>query len=219
MIRAVCCVLRAVRLCVVFDLAMACDRPGGKGAVGEPETLGMRRFQNLPRRLHVRETRSHPHVQGNCTNGENPGEPDPPQTLHDAVGAALLPLKPAQCLLVLDRNAISMHAARLWLDNIYFAAANGQRPHQDNLALSAGIGVHGLPPYSTYREFDPLEVYATNVTVQGAAGRAAGGRIFAFAPMSRGASVLFQGPLPTSPMGPPCEAPPPPPPHTLTHLT
>lgn len=124
-------------------------------------------------------------LQGNCS-----GSAAHLQRSTDDVDAPALPLKPGQCLLLLDKSALSINDGRLWLDNVYFAAAR-HPPLFDTLAVSAGLSTHGLQPWSMYRQRAPLELYATNVTFQGAGDRS--GRAFAFAPLSRGASILFQG--------------------------
>eukprot|EP00892_Ulva_mutabilis_P008123 jgi/Ulvmu1/5683/UM024_0030.1 len=128
-------------------------------------------------------------IRGNCGDGDAPADALLLETLTGATGA-VLPLKPRQCMLLLDKNALSINDGRLWLDNLYFAVSQ-QPSSREALVLSAGVGAGGRPqPFSYFRQRAPLHVFATNVTVQGDFDRT--GRVFAFAPHSRGASVLFQ---------------------------
>lgn len=125
-------------------------------------------------------------LQGNCTGGAGLL-----RTLQAAAPQPLLPLKPAQCLLIFDSNVLSVNDGRLWMDNLYFAAAP-PRPTLDTMAVSVGLAAGGLlEGHSTYRKRNALELYVTNVTYHGDG--ASPGRAFGFAPLVRGTSALFQG--------------------------
>lgn len=132
------------------------------------------------------------HVQGNCTGGA-----DLLQNLRAAAPQPLLPLKPAQCLLVFSSNTFSVSDGRLWMDNLYFAAAPA-RPSLDTMAVSVGLAAGGhMEGYSSYRKRNALELYLTNITYHGDG--ASPGRAFGFDPIVRGTSVLFQGAAPLLP--------------------
>jgi hypothetical protein len=93
-------------------------------------------------------------VQGNCK-----AEIQADLTAH--LGSpALLPLKPAQCLVLIDTTLVSLKSGdNLWLDGLYLReVATDRRMFAFVVQL-----------------FDPSELYLTGVTLQGTSGPAANG--------------------------------------------
>lgn len=119
-------------------------------------------------------------VQGNCS------DPDAATALRllPDLAAALLPLKPRQCLLLLPDTLIAVLRGSFWLDNVYLALAPPRFvPALSFLTVGLPIGEH-----PNVRQAD---VVATNVTLQGQGDR--GWSAKGIVVTSRGSALLLQG--------------------------
>eukprot|EP00892_Ulva_mutabilis_P006551 jgi/Ulvmu1/4268/UM194_0008.1 len=117
-------------------------------------------------------------MRGNCS------DPDAATALALAAeeAAALLPLKPRQCLVIVPDNMLVINGGDFWLDNVYLRLARTQF-----LPDFAFVTV-GLPLNRDVPQITAGRVAATNVTVQSEQRGCAEG----FAVISEDSSVLLQ---------------------------
>ena len=92
------------------------------------------------------------HVQGNCSS------PDPAAALGVAAAdpdtTSLLPLKPYQCLVLVDDSWLRIYSGRAWLDNIYLKLSRHGGPSSLSLIWLSNLDSRSGGPY----------LYATNMT-------------------------------------------------------
>lgn len=96
------------------------------------------------------------YLQGNC--GQPPSA---------AAAPPLLPLKPRQCVVTVGDSALQFVGGKQWLDNVYFHLRR-TRVNPAMTLLELGWNVPRTPQ-EKLADTPTVEVYLSNVTVQGAA--------------------------------------------------
>lgn len=130
-------------------------------------------------------------VQGNCSD---PGAAAALELTRED-SAALLPLKPRQCLVLIHDTFLILSGGQVWLDNLYLRLAR--------TSVERLLFVSMAPPAAEFAnlvssgDVTPADVYITNITMDGGAhGVAAGIYSYKFGPDS---SLLVKGALPVHP--------------------